>query len=159
MRVPNFILLAIAMLGMAFPAAAQLDSSALRAKYGQPVNRETYHMPAGFDMVVDYGAGFQACRIEVPALMPSNEKVQNTDVMKRRMYDFLAEVVPASMRGKELRSFVMQSGISGIKSTEYDFVNVSEPLAGGSGARDARITVTFKRFDCQKTDSTPLPPL
>ncbi len=47
-------------------AFAQLDSSALRAKLGQPVNRETFHMPAGFDLIVDYGMTGQVCRIGGP---------------------------------------------------------------------------------------------
>ena len=45
---------AICCLGFALPAVAQLDSYALHAKYGSPLNRETFHLPAGFDLVVDY---------------------------------------------------------------------------------------------------------
>lgn len=79
-----------------------LDTSALRAKFGSPLNRETFHIPPGFDLVVDYGPSNQVCRLEVPALMPIDEKVekvQNSAVMEQRMYDFLAEVVPPSIRG------------------------------------------------------------
>jgi|ERR1700693_4096168 len=79
---------AICCLGFALPAVAQLDSSALRSKYGPPLNRETFHMPEGFDLVVDYDAANQACKMEVPALMPTNAQVPNIDEMKRRMYDF-----------------------------------------------------------------------
>ncbi len=57
---------AICALVLALPAAAQLDSSALRAKYGSPVNRETFHIPWRFDLVVDYGTGNQVCKLEVP---------------------------------------------------------------------------------------------
>jgi hypothetical protein len=148
MRTPNFVPVVIGFLALALPAAAQLDSGSLRARYGQPENRETFHMPAGFDMVVDYGASYQVCMIEVPALMPSTEKVQNSDVMKRRMYDFLAEVVPASMRGTERQSFLRQSGITSVWSTEYDFVSVSELRPG---VQPSTITIMFKRADCQKT--------
>jgi hypothetical protein len=49
------------------PATAQLDSAAMRMKYGTPLNRETFHMPAGFDLVVDYGASNQVCKLYVPA--------------------------------------------------------------------------------------------
>jgi hypothetical protein len=125
MRKLNFAPVLIGFLAFVHSAAAQLDSGALRAKYGQPLNRETFHMPAGFDMVVDYGASYQVCRIEVPALMPSTEKVQNSEVMKLRMYNFLAEVVPASMRGTERQSFLTQNGTMSVLSTEYDFVSVS----------------------------------
>jgi hypothetical protein len=32
----------------------QLDSAALHAKFGTPLNRETFHMPAGFDLVAEF---------------------------------------------------------------------------------------------------------
>jgi hypothetical protein len=50
----RFVLLCLL---FALPAAAQVDSNTLRAKYGAPLNRETFHMPQGFDLTVDYGAG------------------------------------------------------------------------------------------------------
>lgn len=59
----------------ALPALAQLDSAGLRAKFGMPLNRETFHMPAGFDLLVDYGANGQACTLQVPALMPTTEGI------------------------------------------------------------------------------------
>src|ERR1700693_5264971 len=102
---------AICCLGFTLPAAAQLDSSALRSKYGPPLNRETFHMPAGFDLIVDYDAANQACKMEVPALMPTNAKVGNSQEMKKRMYDFLADVVPAAIRGKELARSAFMSGL------------------------------------------------
>ena len=59
--------LALLVLGFTLPALAQLDSSALRAKFGSPLNREIFHMSQGFDMTVDYGTGNQVCRLQVPA--------------------------------------------------------------------------------------------
>ena len=53
-------------------------------------------MPAGFLLVVDYGANHQVCKMQVPALMPTDEKISNTDVMKQRMYAFFSELVPAA---------------------------------------------------------------
>ena len=91
-------------------AVAQLDSAALHAKLGTPLNRETFHMPAGFDLVVDYGANSQVCKLQVPALMPTTESVDNATVMKQRMYHFLAELVPDSMRGKELNRAMILFG-------------------------------------------------
>ena len=59
-------------------------------------------MPAGFDLIVDYGTTGQVCKLEVPALMPhETAKVWNITVQKQRMYDFLADLVPASVRGKQ----------------------------------------------------------
>ncbi len=55
---------------LALPALAQLDSASLRAKFGVPLNRETFHMPQRFNLTVDYGAANQVCKLEVPAEMP-----------------------------------------------------------------------------------------
>src|SRR5215472_15233719 len=75
-------------------ATAQIDSTALRAKFGPPLNRETFHLPAGFDLAVDYSARGRVCQMQMPALMPSNAPVTNADDMKKAMYNFLAELVP-----------------------------------------------------------------
>jgi hypothetical protein len=136
-------------LGCALPAFAQLDTSALRAKFGSPLNRETFHIPAGFDLVVDYGPGNQACRLEVPALMPTDEKVQNSAVMKQRMYDFLDELVPASMRGKELGRMGQQMGTISLVSVDYEQVTVSELQVADQHDRGT-ITLRFKSYDCQR---------
>ena len=45
-------------------------------------------------MVVDYGANRQVCKLQVPALVPTTESVDNATVMKQRMDHFLAELVP-----------------------------------------------------------------
>lgn len=139
---------AICCLGFAMPVVAQLDSSALRSKYGPPLNREIFHMPAGFDLVVDYDAANQVCKLEVPALMPSHEKVSNADEMKRRMYDFLADLVPAAMRGKELGRMIEISGMISISSVEYEHITIHElQYANQSFGRDNTITLTFKNCE------------
>jgi hypothetical protein len=133
----------------AWPAAAQLDSASLRAKFGSPLNRETYHLPSGFDFTVDYGANHQVCRLLVPALMPSDEKISNTDVMRQRMYAFLSELIPTSIRGKELRRGSMSTGAPSFQFVEYENISVGESQ-GSSSSADA-ITVTFKNDGCQKS--------
>jgi hypothetical protein len=138
------ILFAICCLGFALPAVAQLNSSALRSKYGPPLNRETFHMPEGFDLVVDYDAANQACKLQVPALMPRNERISNAVEMKKRMYDFLADLVPAAMRGKELGTLMV--GI--VSFVEYEHVTINElQYANQPFARDNTITVTFKNCE------------
>jgi hypothetical protein len=139
---------AICCLGFALPAVAQLNSSTLRSKYGPPLNRETFHMPQGFDLVVDYDAANQACKMVVPALMPTDAKVGNSEEMKKRMYDFLADVVPAAMRGKEVRRGAFMSGLSSMSSVEYEHVTIHEfQYANQPFSRDNTITVTFKNCE------------
>ena len=58
----------------ALPALAQFDSAALRTKFGAPLNRETFDLPQGFELTVDYGAGNQVCRLEVHALPPREDR-------------------------------------------------------------------------------------
>ena len=130
------------------PAVAQLDSAALRMKYGTPLNRETFHMPAGFDLVVDYGASNQVCKLHVPALMPTTEQVSNSAVMKQRMYDFLGELVPDSMRGKELGRGASMMGAISMVFIEYEHVTVSELQTGKPFSHDNTITVTFTSDTC-----------
>ncbi len=141
------ILFAICCLGFAMPAVAQLDSSALRAKYGAPLNRETFHMPAGFDLIVDYDAANQVCKLDVPALMPSHEKVSNAAAMKQRMYDFLADLVPDSIRGKKQGTLILGVGRISFSSTEYEHVTIIEAQVGDPFGRDNTIAITFK--DCE----------
>ena len=111
--------LAVCCVLLTVPAMAQLDSSALRAKYGPPLNRETYRMPAGFDVIVDYGAGNQVCKIQVPALMPTQEKIARAAEMKQRMYDFLVVELSPKLRQPVKTHFSLNGELSyGNVSTE-----------------------------------------
>jgi hypothetical protein len=142
-------LLALCCLGFAEPAAAQLDSSALRAKFGPPLNRETFHMPSGFDMIVEYGTSNQVCKLELPALMPTSEKISNASAMRQRMYDFLAGLVPDALRGKELQRMAQVAGMISLSSVEYEHVTVSElEYANEPFSNNNTITVIFKNDTC-----------
>src|SRR5580658_1680334 len=76
--------LAVCCLLLALPVAAQLDSAALRRKFGPPLNRETFHVRPGFDITVDYGAKHQVCRMEIP-----------TSVTREATKQFIEELIPA----------------------------------------------------------------
>jgi hypothetical protein len=124
----------------ALPAMAQLDSYALRAKYGVPLNRETYDVPQGFELTVDYGAGYQVCKLEVRALPARSDATQQVD-------NFLADLVPASMRGKELGRFAGMTGaFSGFSDVEYEHVTISQPDRSGG---NETIQVIFKNDACR----------
>jgi|SRR5271155_3197123 hypothetical protein len=141
----NISRLAACCLLLALPALAQLDSAALRAKFGAPLNRETFHMPQGFDLTVDYGAGNQVCKLGVPAEMPPQPNVSGPFNPRQQMQDFLADLVPASMRGKELRRFAASTGaFSAVSWTEYENVTISQSNSG----RNDTIAVIFHNGDC-----------
>ncbi|HLH00486.1 MAG TPA: hypothetical protein VKX49_29545 [Bryobacteraceae bacterium] len=131
------------------PAFAQIDSSQLRGKFGAPLSRETFRVPPGFDLVVDYGAGNQVCKLQVPALMPTD--TSNTDDMAQQMRAFLAALVPDSTRGKELKQFMFQTGaFSAVAFEDYEYVTFAQTYRGSNDT----ITVTFKNAGCQQTPNT-----
>jgi hypothetical protein len=137
-------------------AFAQLDSLALRAKLGSPLHREIFHVDAGFDVTVDYAAGGRVCRLEVPALMPVEDdaKVSNSDVMRQKMYDFLAEIVPVTMRGLKTGQMSQVNGLVSMISTEYENVWIHELRAGiDPFAKDNTIMVAFKNESCDPADA------
>ena len=141
--------LLLCLLALALSVSAQLDVAQSRAKFGAPLSREVFRVPPGFDLVVDYGAGNQICKLQVPALMPTDTtKVQNTDDMKQEMRAFLAELVPNSTRGKELQQFQGQTGaFSARGGYEYDHVRIVETYSGSNDT----ITAWFKNAACQQT--------
>ncbi len=131
---------------LALPALAQLDSSALRAKFGAPLNRETFHMPQGFDLTVDYGAGNQVCRLEVPAEMPPQPTASGPFDPAKLMQDFLADLVPDSVRGKELSRMMSQMGMAWASFVEFEHVTIVE---SGHGETRNPTTVRFKSEGCR----------
>jgi hypothetical protein len=150
-------------LALALPASAQLsrqgqfnavDSAQLRAKFGAPshvelrwpLSREVFRVPPGFDLAVDLTAfGHQVCKLQVPALMPTDpNKVQNTDEMTQKMYAFLAELVPDAMRGKEMgRQAGMTGAFSNHSAVFYEHVTITYSQSSNT------ITVQFKNAACQ----------
>ena len=116
------------------PETAQLDSATLRAKFGEPLNRETFRVRPEIEIAVDYGANRQVCRIEVPALAEYDRQ------------ELLTELVPDSMRGKELNRFMMSTGaFSGVSTTEYEHITISQSESG----RNDTIHVIFKDPACR----------
>src|SRR6185436_16287964 len=90
-------------IGFVLSAFAQVDgawlASDLRAKYGPPLAREVFTGRPGIEMVVDYAANGHVCRIQLPLVGPGREPGLKT---AQAIDDFLAELIPLTMRGKEL---------------------------------------------------------
>src|ERR1700722_5654540 len=84
------------------PASAQLDAFTLQSKYGAPLNRETFTVRPGIEMVVDYGSGKQVCRIQ----LPSGERIVGTvpsgAITLDQINQVLEEVLPSPIRGNEI---------------------------------------------------------
>jgi hypothetical protein len=129
-------------------ALAQVDAYSLRSKYGQPLDRETFTVRPGIEMVVDYGPSKQVCKIQ----LPSGKKIVGTApvgaITKDQINEVLNEVVPPSIRGKELGRMMQGTGAPMLFMTGYEHVTISELQINYVGQG---ITVTFKDSACPKT--------
>jgi hypothetical protein len=63
----------------------------------------------------------------------------------QQMQDFLADLLPASMRGKELNRFMTRSGLAWASIVEYEHVTIVET---GHGDTRNPTTVRFKTEGC-----------
>jgi hypothetical protein len=134
--------------GFALSAFAQIDGARfardLRAKYGPPLARETFVARPGLEMLVDYAANGHVCRIQLPPIAPSREPGVKT---AQAVDDFLVELVPVTMRGKELGRMVEALGAPSVSQIDYENVTISELRQGG---RRTGVTVKFKNEECRK---------
>jgi hypothetical protein len=130
--------------------SAQVDSSALRARFGAPLNRETFTVRPGIEMVVDYSTtSTHACRLEFPgeAPFPPGAAPGVGFNLKKLMDDVVDEIVPAAMRGKELGRMCESSGMNGMCSRLYEHLSIIESMTGD---RRTAVIVRFKTADCLK---------
>ena len=97
-------------------------------------------------MTVDYGAGNEVCRLEVPAEMPPQPNASSPFNPTKEMQDFLAELVSTSMRGKELSRMMEQMGLAWASFVEYEHVTIVE--SGHGDTRNPTI-VQFKTEGCR----------
>jgi hypothetical protein len=125
----------------AFP---QFDATSLRTKFGLPLSRETFTPRPGIEMVVDYASNGHVCRIQLPPTAPTRDP----DVASAQAIDeFLAELLPPAIRGRELRRFLMAMGLPSVSLVEYENLSIAESL---QGLTRTQMTVTFTREDCRK---------
>ena len=132
-------------------AHAQIDAFSLRSKYGPPLDRETFTVRPEIEMRVDYGPAKQACVILLPSGMSVAGNPSPDVITREQMKTVLDEVVPDSVRGKEIRRGVIGAGILKVVYTEYEHVTIDERFKSGIGTG---IVVTSKDPACRK-DSAP----
>lgn len=134
-------------IGFALSAFAQIDGAGfaadLRAKYGPPLARETFTGRPGIEMIVDFAANGHVCTIQLPPIGPGREPGVKTG---KAVDDFLLELVPLAMRGKELGRLVTFMGAPSVSVVEYENVTIAE---GWQGQRRTGVTVTFTKEKCR----------
>jgi hypothetical protein len=112
----------------------ELDTIALRKKYGEPVARETFQVRPNIQIVVSYGRSNQVCRIEFPI-----------SLTRQDLEDVIDELLSPSERGKEIGHSRWIFGGYSVSHVEYENIIISEREGGTAG-----VTLTFKRPDCQQ---------
>ena len=118
--------------GFTLSAFAQVDgarfASDLRTKYGPPLARETFTVRTGIEMVVDHAANGHVCKIQLPPVGPGRDPgVISTQAID----EFISELVPMTVRGKELRRWAEIFGLPSMSAVEYENVTIAEVFQGG----------------------------
>jgi hypothetical protein len=140
-----------ALVGFALSAFAQIDGAGLardlRAKYGPPLARETFTVWPGTEMVVDYAANGHVCRIQLPPTAPGREPGVRTP---QAVDDFLAELLPLQVRGKELRRMSEAYGRLSVSRVEFENVVIAETIVARTRTG---VIVTFTKEECRDRPS------
>lgn len=126
-------------------AFGQMDTSTLRAKYGEPIARDTFQVRPNIEAVVNYGSGRQVCKIELP---PGSYVNPPRGASKQEVDQVIDELVPPSVRGKEIGTGVASRNRASVRLTGYEHITISEPLDPDHPGRRTGVTITFKRSDC-----------
>lgn len=142
-------ILCLALANLAMFSAGQSSTDSLRAKYGTPLNRETFVVRPGLEMVVDYSLSGHICRLRFPASHNIVGEATAGIVTTKMVEEALEEVVPPAMRGKETGGRGVSAGSLAVLVTEYEHVTISELQNANSAALHGEITVTFKGETCR----------
>jgi hypothetical protein len=144
-------------LGLVSSAFGQVDATTLRAKYGDPINYgkllniETFKVRNNITMMVNYGPSGQACRIVVHPAGQSTVRQAPPDIATKQQVDeVLQEVVPPSMRGKEMRSAMTEMGAVSFLLIEYEHLSITELLKNET---PRNVKVAFKQQGCETPET------
>ena len=129
------------------------SSQDLHNRYGEP-DMERFAARPGISVTVEYGSDHLACQVLIAPPQSLIHQEQQAPLMSSEGVSEVLEVIaPVAMRGKEINSFVFESGCNEIRTTEYDNVYVmrsKHTCDRTSQAQDVRTTISFKRNICPK---------
>ena len=126
-------------------AFGQMDTSTLRAKYGEPIARETFQVRPNIEAVVNYGTGHQVCKIDLP---PGSYVIPSHGASNHDVDEVIDELVPSAMRGKGGSHLMAGSSRISMSISEYENITISEPQDPDHPGRRTAVWITFNRPDC-----------
>jgi len=97
----------------------------------------------GTEVIVHFAANNHVCRIELPPMGPTVDPgITSTQAVD----DLVAELVPSSVRGKELRRFWQAFGLPSVSTVEFENVSISEFF---QGQERTKVTIAFTNEVCK----------
>ena len=126
-------------------AFGQMDTTTLRAKYGEPLARETYQVRPNIEAVVNYGTGHQVCKIELP---PGSNVNPPHGASNHEVDQVIEELIPPSVRGKEIGTGTLSLSRASVRLIRYEHVDIAEPQDPDHPGQRTSVTITFNRPDC-----------
>ena len=126
-------------------AFGQMDTTTLRAKYGEPIARETFQVRPDIEAVVNYGTGHHVCRID---LQPGSYVNPPHGASNHDVDEVIDELVPLSARGKEIGVGVLSLSRASLRIIRYEHVDITELQDPDHPGHRTSVTITFKRPDC-----------
>jgi hypothetical protein len=123
-----------------------------RARYGQP-DVERFHVRWGLDVVAEYGADGQACKMRIEPDYGLFRSSPDDPAPPDKVADVLNEVVPPDTRGTELGPGEKIKGAYSGAAPPTEYENVTIIPYYGASARiliNRGVDVLFKRDDCAR---------
>jgi len=122
-------------------------------RYGEP-DRERFPARPGITLTVEYGSDHLACYALIDPPQPLLYSQEHVPLMSSEgVSEVLEEVAPVAMRGKEIQTFLTQSGCNQSRLTDYENVSImrsTHTCDTSSHDQDIRTAITFKREVCAK---------
>jgi len=122
-------------------------------RYGKP-DRERFAARPGITLTVEYGSDHLACYALIDPPQPLLYSQEHVPLMSSEgVSEVLEEVAPVAMRGKEIQTFLTQSGCNQSRLTDYENVSImrsTHTCDTSSHDQDIRTAITFKREVCAK---------
>jgi hypothetical protein len=141
------------LLAMAAGLVLAPSSQDFHNRYGES-DLERFSARPGIILTVEYGSDHLACQVLIsPPQSLIHQENQAPLMSSEGGSEVLEEIVPVAVRGKEINSFIFESGCNEARTTDYDngyIMRSKHTCDHSSQAQDVRTTISFKRNICPK---------